>query len=122
MCETEAASSCERFLHVTSFSVTSPKALHDSHYSSHNSSSSYFFSSFSFLLLTSSFLLLFLSYFAFILLLSSLNIFSSLLSPVIFSQSLRTMSMNELMYVDDNIKIMRNCGALRIYFIYERIN
>ena len=37
-------------------------------------------------------------------------------------QSLRTMSMNELMYVDENIKIMRNCGALRIYFIYERIN
>jgi hypothetical protein len=31
------------------------------------------------------------------------------------------MSMNELMYVDENIKIMRNCGALRIYFIYERI-
>ena len=42
--------------------------------------------------------------------------------PFAPSQSLRTMSMNELMYVDENIKIMRNCGALRIYFIYERIN
>jgi hypothetical protein len=36
-------------------------------------------------------------------------------------KSLRTLSMNELMYVDENIKIMRNCGALRIYFIYEKI-
>jgi hypothetical protein len=36
-------------------------------------------------------------------------------------KSLRTMSMNELLYVDDKIKIMRNCGALRIYFVYERI-
>mmetsp|Transcript_13982 Transcript_13982/g.13496 ORF Transcript_13982/g.13496 Transcript_13982/m.13496 type:complete len:534 (+) Transcript_13982:949-2550(+) len=37
-------------------------------------------------------------------------------------KSLRTLSMNELMYVDENIKIMRNCGALRIYFIYEKIS
>lgn len=36
-------------------------------------------------------------------------------------KSLRTMSMNELVYIDENIKIMRNCGALRIYFVYERI-
>lgn len=35
-------------------------------------------------------------------------------------KSLRTMSMNELVYVDDKIRIMRNCGALRIYFVYER--
>lgn len=36
-------------------------------------------------------------------------------------KSLRTMSMNEIVYVDDKIKIARNCGALRIYFLYERI-
>jgi hypothetical protein len=36
-------------------------------------------------------------------------------------KSLRTMSMNELLYVDNNIMILRNCGALRIYFVYERI-
>ena len=33
-------------------------------------------------------------------------------------KSLRTMSMNELIYVDDKVKIMRNTGALRIFFIY----
>lgn len=37
-------------------------------------------------------------------------------------KSLRTVSMNELLYVDDKIKIMRNCGALRIYFVFERVN
>jgi len=36
-------------------------------------------------------------------------------------KSLRTMSMNELVYVDEKIKITRNCGALRIYFLYERM-
>jgi hypothetical protein len=36
-------------------------------------------------------------------------------------KSLRTMSMNELVYIDDKVKIVRNCGALRIFFIYERI-
>jgi hypothetical protein len=36
-------------------------------------------------------------------------------------KSLRAMSMNELVYIDDKIKIMRNCGALRIYFIYEKV-
>eukprot|EP01038_Epipyxis_sp_PR26KG_P008837 gene8837-11928_t len=36
-------------------------------------------------------------------------------------KSLRTMSMNELMFIDDNIMITRNCGALRIYFVYQRI-
>jgi hypothetical protein len=35
-------------------------------------------------------------------------------------KSLRTMAMNELIYVDDNIKIMRNTGALRIIFVYVR--
>jgi hypothetical protein len=30
------------------------------------------------------------------------------------------MSMNELVYVDDKVKIMRNSGALRIFFVYER--
>lgn len=35
-------------------------------------------------------------------------------------KSLRTMSMNELVYVDDKVKIMRNSGALRIFFVYER--
>ena len=33
-------------------------------------------------------------------------------------KSLRTMSMNELIYIDDKIKIMRNTGALRIFFVY----
>ena len=36
-------------------------------------------------------------------------------------KSLRTMSMNELVYVDEKVKITRNCGALRIYFLYERV-
>jgi hypothetical protein len=36
-------------------------------------------------------------------------------------KSLRTMSMNELIYADDKLLLMRNCGALRIYFIYERL-
>jgi len=35
-------------------------------------------------------------------------------------KSLRTMSMNELVYVDDNIMILRNCGALRVFFVLER--
>lgn len=35
-------------------------------------------------------------------------------------KSLRTLSMNELVYVDDRIKIMRNSGALRIFFVYEK--
>ena len=36
-------------------------------------------------------------------------------------KSLRAMSMNELVYMDDKIRIMRNCGALRIFFLYERV-
>ena len=36
-------------------------------------------------------------------------------------KSLRTMSMNELIYVDDKLMLLRNCGALRIYFVYERV-
>ena len=35
-------------------------------------------------------------------------------------KSLRTMSMNELIYVDENLMLMRNCGALRIFFVLER--
>ena len=35
-------------------------------------------------------------------------------------KSLRTMSMNELVYIDDNLLLMRNCGALRIFFVFER--
>jgi hypothetical protein len=30
--------------------------------------------------------------------------------------------MNEIVYIDEKIKIVRNCGALRIFFIYERVN
>lgn len=33
-------------------------------------------------------------------------------------KSLRSMAMNELVYVDDRVKIMRNTGALRIFFVY----
>ena len=36
-------------------------------------------------------------------------------------KSLRTLSMNELIYVDDKSMILRNCGALRIFFLLERI-
>jgi hypothetical protein len=36
-------------------------------------------------------------------------------------KSLRTMSMNEVVYIDDDLAIMRNCGALRIFFVYERV-
>ena len=35
-------------------------------------------------------------------------------------KSLRTMSMNEVVYVDSDLMILRNCGALRIYFVLER--
>ncbi|KAJ1422201.1 hypothetical protein B484DRAFT_452471 [Ochromonadaceae sp. CCMP2298] len=35
-------------------------------------------------------------------------------------KSLRTLSMNEVVYVDDRIQITRNCGALRIYFLFAR--
>lgn len=36
-------------------------------------------------------------------------------------KSLRTLAMNEILYVDDNVMLMRNAGALRVYFIFERI-
>jgi hypothetical protein len=36
-------------------------------------------------------------------------------------KSLRTLSMNEIVYIDNNIQIMRNCGALRIFFVLERV-
>ena len=36
-------------------------------------------------------------------------------------KSLRTLSMNEVVYVDNDIQIMRNCGALRIFFVLEKI-
>ena len=36
-------------------------------------------------------------------------------------KSLRSMSLNEMVYIDNNIRIMRNSGALRIFFLYERI-
>jgi hypothetical protein len=35
-------------------------------------------------------------------------------------KSLRTMSMNELIYLDDKLLLMRNAGALRVFFVYER--
>ena len=35
-------------------------------------------------------------------------------------KSLRTLSMNELVYLDDQYLIMRNCGALKIFFILLR--
>ena len=35
-------------------------------------------------------------------------------------KSLRTMSMNELVYVDKDVMIMRNCGALRVFFVMQR--
>ena len=35
-------------------------------------------------------------------------------------KSLRTLAMNEVVYVDDRVMISRNCGALRIYFVFER--
>jgi hypothetical protein len=36
-------------------------------------------------------------------------------------KSLRTMSMNELVYIDDRMMLLRNAGALRVFFVYERI-
>jgi hypothetical protein len=35
-------------------------------------------------------------------------------------KSLRTLAMNELLYVDKDIMLLRNCGALRIYFVLVR--
>ena len=29
--------------------------------------------------------------------------------------------MNEIVYMDDKIMLSRNCGALRIFFVYERL-
>ena len=37
-------------------------------------------------------------------------------------KSLRTMSMNEVVYVDEDLLLMRNCGALRIFFVAARRN
>ena len=36
-------------------------------------------------------------------------------------KSLRTLSMNELVYADEKVAIMRNSGALRVFFVLERI-
>ena len=36
-------------------------------------------------------------------------------------KSLRTLSMNELVYIDDELMIARNSGALRIFFLFEKI-
>ena len=35
-------------------------------------------------------------------------------------KSLRTMSMNEVLYVDDDLMVMRNAGAIRIFFVLQR--
>lgn len=37
-------------------------------------------------------------------------------------KSLRTLAMNEVIYVDKDYLIMRNAGALRVFFILERAN
>ena len=36
-------------------------------------------------------------------------------------KSLRTMSMNEVVYLDKKYMIIRNCGALKIFFILEKV-
>lgn len=35
-------------------------------------------------------------------------------------KSLRALAMNEVMYVDDEMLIVRNCGALGIFFVFEK--
>ncbi len=35
-------------------------------------------------------------------------------------KSLRTLSMNEIIYLDHKYLLMRNCGALRIFFVFEK--
>ena len=35
-------------------------------------------------------------------------------------KSLRTMSMYEVIYIDDKMLLLRNAGALRIFFVFER--
>lgn len=35
-------------------------------------------------------------------------------------KSLRTLAMNELVYIDDKYMIVRNCGALRVFFVLEK--
>lgn len=35
-------------------------------------------------------------------------------------KSLRALAMNEVMYVDDTVQIVRNCGALGIFFVLEK--
>lgn len=35
-------------------------------------------------------------------------------------KSLRTLSMNEIVYIDENFLLMRNSGALRVFFILQR--
>lgn len=36
-------------------------------------------------------------------------------------KSLRTMAMNEVVYIDDKYLLLRNAGALRIFFVLERV-
>jgi hypothetical protein len=36
-------------------------------------------------------------------------------------KSLRTMAMNEILYIDDELMLIRNCGALRVFFVFQRI-
>jgi hypothetical protein len=35
-------------------------------------------------------------------------------------KSLRTLAMNELVYIDEKYMIVRNCGALRVFFVLEK--
>jgi polyhydroxyalkanoate synthesis regulator phasin len=36
-------------------------------------------------------------------------------------KSLRSFAMNELVYLDDDLLLMRNAGALRVFFIFQRV-
>lgn len=36
-------------------------------------------------------------------------------------KSLRALAMNEIVYVDDDVLLLRNAGALRIFFVLERV-
>jgi hypothetical protein len=37
-------------------------------------------------------------------------------------KALRSMAMNEVVHVDEEVMLLRNCGALRVLYLFERMN
>jgi hypothetical protein len=37
-------------------------------------------------------------------------------------KALRSMAMNEVVYIDEEVMLLRNCGALKVFYLFERMN